>query len=140
MGFRRSIDHPFNPMLTKKTFDQGLIANIPMHKYMPGMRLDRLKISKITGVFQRVEIHHLMAALHNQATYEMRPNESGSTGYEDSHPTTLFEVRRSSWRESHNLFAPVFATSWLARWRDSIVPASVHQPSNRSQVNVPSAI
>ncbi len=84
-------------MLTKKTFDQGLIANIPMHKCVSDMRLDCLKIFKIAGIFQRVEIHHLMAALHNEATYEMRPNESGSTSYEDSHPTTLvrFEVRGS---------------------------------------------
>jgi hypothetical protein len=26
-----------------------------------------------------------MAALNNQATYEMRPDKSGPSGYEDSH-------------------------------------------------------
>jgi hypothetical protein len=52
---------------------------------MPGMRLDRLEIFEIAGIFQRIEIHHLMAALNNQAMYEMRPDESGPAGYEDSH-------------------------------------------------------
>ena len=62
MGLRRSIDYPFNPMLTKETFDQGLISNVSMHKCMPSIRLDRLEICEIAGVFQRIEIHHLMAA------------------------------------------------------------------------------
>jgi hypothetical protein len=78
---------------------------------MPGMGLDGLEICEIAGVFQRIEIHHLMAALHNQATHEMRPDESGPSGDEDSHLTALIEVRRSSSREPYNLFAPVFATS-----------------------------
>jgi hypothetical protein len=72
-------------MLPEKTFDQGLISDVPMHKGMPGMSLDRLEICKIAGVSQRIEIHHLMAALNNQATYKMRPDESGPSGYEDSH-------------------------------------------------------
>lgn len=61
-----------------------------MHKCMLDMRLDRLEICEIAGVFQRIEIHHLMAALNNQATYEMRPDESGPSCYEDSHLRTLF--------------------------------------------------
>jgi hypothetical protein len=85
VSFRGSIDHPFNPMLTDETFDQRLISNIPMHKCMAGMRLDRLEICGIAGVFQRIEIHHLMAALKNQATDEMRPDKTGPSGYEDSH-------------------------------------------------------
>jgi hypothetical protein len=85
VSLSRSIDHSFNSMLTEETSDQGLISNVPMHKCMPGMRLDRLEICEIAGVFQRIEIHHLMAALNNQATYEMRPDESGPSGYEDSH-------------------------------------------------------
>jgi hypothetical protein len=80
---------------------------------MPGMGLDGLEICEIAGVFQRIEIHHLMAALHNQATHEMRPDESSPSGYEDSHLRTLFEfeVRGTSSRASYNLFAPVFATN-----------------------------
>jgi hypothetical protein len=110
---RRSIDHPFNSMLTEETFDQGLISNVPMHKCMPGMGLDRLEICEIAGVFQRIEIHHLMAALQNQATHEMRADESSPAGYEDSHLRALFglEARDSLPHESYNLFAPVFATS-----------------------------
>jgi hypothetical protein len=97
VSLRRNIDHRFNSMLTDETFDQGLISDIPMHKHMSGMGLDRLEICEIPGVFQCVEIHHLMAALNNEATYEMRPDESGPAGYEDSHLRTLvgFEVRGS---------------------------------------------
>ncbi len=85
VGLRRGIDHPFNPVLTEKPFDQGLIANVPMHKGMTGMGLDRLEICEVAGIFQRIQIHHLMAALHNQATDEMGADEAGSAGYEDSH-------------------------------------------------------
>jgi hypothetical protein len=56
-----------------------------MHKCMPGMRLDRLEICEIAGGFQRIEVYHLMAALNDQATYQMRPDESGPSSYEDSH-------------------------------------------------------
>jgi hypothetical protein len=56
-----------------------------MHKCMPGMRFYRLDICAIAGIFQGIEIHHLMTALHNQTTDEMRPDESSSSGYEDSH-------------------------------------------------------
>src|ERR1044071_8392954 len=85
MSLRRSVDDPFNPMRTNETLDQGLIANISMHKCMPGMLFDRLKICEIAGVFQGIEIHHLMAALRNQTTDEMRPDESSPSGYEDTH-------------------------------------------------------
>jgi hypothetical protein len=111
VSLRRRVDHSFNPMLTDQTFDQALISNIPMHKCIPGMRLDRFEICEIARVFQRIEIHHLMATLNNQATYKVRPDESRPSGYEDSHLMTLFEVQSSSSRESYNLFAPVFATS-----------------------------
>ena len=95
VSLRRSIDHPFNSMLTEETFDQGLISYVPVHKRMSGMCLDRLEICETAGIFQRIEIHHLMPPLNNQATYEMRPDESGPSGYEDSHLRTLvrFEVR-----------------------------------------------
>jgi hypothetical protein len=33
-----------------------------------------------------------MTALNNQATYEMRPDESGPTGYEDSHLRKILRV------------------------------------------------
>jgi hypothetical protein len=84
-------------MLTDEAFHQGLISDIPMHKYMPDMRLDRLQICEITGIFQCVEIHHLMTALNNQSTYEMRPDKSGPTGYKDSHLRKIlrFEIRGS---------------------------------------------
>jgi len=72
-------------MFTKETFDQGLISDVSMHKCMPGMGLDRPEICEITGVFQRIEVHYLMAALNNQATNEVRPDESSPSGYEDSH-------------------------------------------------------
>ncbi|GDX89485.1 hypothetical protein LBMAG45_13410 [Nitrospirota bacterium] len=60
-----------------------------MHKGMPSMGLDLLEIGEIAGVFQRIEIHHLMTAWHNQATDEMGPDKSGPAGYEDSHLKTL---------------------------------------------------
>ena len=89
VGLGRSIDHPLNPMFTNEAFNQGLISNIPMHKCMPGMRLDRLEICGIAGIFQRIEIHHLMTTLNNQATNKVRPNESGPSGYEDTHLRAL---------------------------------------------------
>ena len=80
-------------MLTEEPFNQDLISNVPMHKCMPGMRLDRLEIGEIAGVFQRIEIHHLMAAVNNQATNEMRPDESRSSGYKNSHLEILLDSK-----------------------------------------------
>ena len=87
-----------------------------MHKGMPSVGLNLLEIGKIAGIFQRIEIYYLMAALTNQTADEMGPDKSGPAGYEDSHLKTLswFGYQDSWVRESYSLFAPVLATSKLA--------------------------
>src|SRR5262245_836383 len=104
----------------------------------------------IARIGQLVEVHDFNASLRRQ---EM-PNEIGTykaspAGNQKLQLTSPFRVLRGfenyslrAWRGGAPrpgiLFAPVFATRFVACSRDSNVPASVHHPSSMLCVNVPS--
>jgi len=85
MSLGGRIDDGLDPMLAQNPLHQRLIADIPMHKSIPPISLEVLQVGEIAGILQRVHVDDLMAAYHDQATDQMRSDESGSSSHQDSH-------------------------------------------------------
>src|ERR1700680_2176101 len=94
---------------------------------------NRFQIRQVSGVRQFVVVDDLVSLVEGEdVPDEIGTDKSGAAGNKDFHRPISFGATRCGSRLWDILFAPVSATSLLARSRDSNVPASVHQPSSLS--------
>jgi len=142
MRFRSTVDDTFDLMRLKNRRDDLLIANITLDEGILWVPLNRRKIGQVTRVPQRIKIDDRVLRRCQEATDEMGSDEAGTTSYENAHGKSFgIEWSRDKGVDiPFILFAPVWLTSWLAKYSDSMVPASVHQPSRTSQVRLPALI
>src|SRR5580704_9460693 len=143
---RRLINAAVNMRLGRKMYDSITaahrkfcslhIANIAFDERAIGIAGNIFQVCQIPRVRQLIVVHDfIFFILAENVANEVRTYKSRATRYENFHrpnpPTALASLRTR--------LAPESATSVLASRRDLNVPASVHQPSNISQVKVPSS-
>ena len=111
-----------------RPLDVGLRGDVAFEEQVPGVPLQVLEVGGIAGVGELVEDGDPPVGVGGESVVDVvGADESGPPGDEDAR---------------HRIFAVSFSiifsrTSWLARYSDSKVPASVHQPSRMSCCSSP---
>ena len=84
MGFRRQVQHDIGPVRREGLIQRRAVADIGLHKAIPGVIRHRCHIGQIGGIVQRIEIHDRIATCYRGAD-DGGPDEPGATRDKDFH-------------------------------------------------------